>query len=115
MNEPELRITQAHSSDEHSGTLFGLQIALFPWVSLALFAGLAAFVGLFYGAELEFPDALKCAVVPPALVVLYLRLAHQGRPPGFTAELVEQLFTGGHLSPPRQSPPHPYHHDQSVS
>ena len=111
MNDQELRVTQAHASGSFTGAVWGIDIALFPWVALALLASLGLFVGLFYGAEWDFTTALELAVVPTALVILYLRLAHVGKPPGFTLELIDQLLAGGHAQPPQQSPRHPYDHE----
>jgi hypothetical protein len=111
MNDQELRITSAHAGGEFKGAVWGIDVALFPWVALGLLAGLGLFVGLFYGAGWDFPEALQWAVLPVALIILYLRLAHQGKPPGFTLELLDQLVTGGHASPPPQSPRHPFDHE----
>ena len=111
MNESELRITQAHAAHEHKGQVWGLDLALFPWMCLALLASLGLFAGLYYGAQLDFSDALTSAVVPAVLVILYLRLVHQGKPPGFTHQWLTELLSGGHAQPPRQSPPHPLDHD----
>ena len=111
MNDQELRITQAHAADEFEGAVWGLSLALFPWVTLALLASLGLFVGLFYGAEWDSLEALQWALAPSALVILYLRFAHQGKPPGFTLELLNEILTRGHAQPPRQSPRHPFDHE----
>ena len=111
MNDQELRITQAHASGDYQGAVWGIDLALFPMVALALLASLGLFVGLFYGAAWEFSAALQWALLPAGLVILYLRLAHQGKPPGFTLELLDQLLTSGHAQPPQQSPPPPFDHE----
>ena len=111
MSEEGPRVTSSHASEVFQGSFMGVETAHFPWVALALLASLGLFVGLFYGADWGFMQALKWAVLPSALVILYLRLAHQGRPPHFTMELFHELLTGGHVAPPRQMPPHPFHHE----
>lgn len=110
MNDGELRLTATHSADEFQGSFLGIETALFPWIGLGLLASLGLFVGLYYGLESDFLVAFRWAVLPAALVVGYLRLAHQGKPPGYLFDLLNSLVTGGHAIPPRQFPPAPLHH-----
>ena len=98
MND-SVRLTSTHSSHEYEGSCLGIETRLFAWVALGFLASLGVFAGLFYGAEFDFVDALRCAVLPVGTVILYLRLVHQGRPPGFTQELLDSLLTGGHAKP----------------
>ena len=109
MNDQELRLTPTHAADEFHGSVFGISTVLFAWVGMAFLAGLALFCGLFYGLGYDFLDAAKWAVLPGFAVVAYLRLLHQGKPPGFTFELLDSLVTGGHAVPPRKVIKHPLH------
>lgn len=110
MNEGDLRLTATHSADEFEGSFLGIETALFPWLGLGLLASLGLFVGLFYGLGRDFLVALRWAVLPAALVAGYLRLAHQGRPPGHLYDLLDSLMTSGHAVPPRQFPRCPLRH-----
>ncbi len=110
MNEGDLRLTATYGADEFQGSFLGVQTALFPWIGLGLLASLGLFVGLYYGLESDFLVALRWAVIPAALVVGYLRLAHQGKPPGHMFDLLDSLVTGGDAVPPRQFPPSPLSH-----
>lgn len=107
MNDEDLRLTPSHAADEFQGSFLGIETALFHWVGLALLAGLGLFVGLFYGISIDFFEALRWAVLPPGIVVAYLRLGHQEKPPGYAFDLLDTLLTSGHSKPPREFPPHP--------
>ncbi len=109
MNDQDLRLTPTHAADEFHGLVLGIETPLFAWVGLALLAGLGLFAGLFYGLGLDFFDAAKTSIVPVFGVVAYLRLFHQGKPPGFTLELADSLITRGDAVPPRLEPSHPLH------
>lgn len=109
MNDHDRHLTPVHAADEFQGSVFGIETHLFAWVAMGLLASLGLFLGLFYGAESDFLNAAGWAVLPTVAVILYLRLVHQGKPPGFTLELLDSLLTGGHVRPPRQHPRHPFH------
>lgn len=110
MTDHDRRLTPTHAADEFQGAVFGIETHLFAWVALGLLASLGLFLGLFYGAEASFPSAAGWAAVPTVGVILYLRLVHQGKPPGFTLELLDSLLTRGHARPPCQQPRHPFLH-----
>ncbi len=110
MNEGDLRLTATHSADEFEGSFLGIETALFPWIGLGLLASLGLFAGLYYGLGWDFLAAFRWAVLPAALVVGYLRLAHQGKPPGHLFDLLDSLVTGGHAVPPRHFPTPPTRH-----
>ena len=99
----DLRITRTHSADEYQGALWGIEVVNFKWFALALLAGMGVFAGLFYGLALDFLAAGVWAVIPVVICVLYLRLGHQGKPPGFLADLLDSLITKGNACPPRRT------------
>jgi hypothetical protein len=105
MQEPELRITRTHSADEFEGSLFG------KWIALTLVAGLAIFAGLFYGCGCDFMGAAMWSALPVAVCFIYLRFCHQGKPPGYIADLFDSLLTGGHARPSHWKQPSPRDHD----
>lgn len=115
MKDQTLRITPAHAAGEHQGSILGLDLKLAPWAILAFTGSLALFAGLLYNTDLPFTRAFTLASMPTVLVVFYLRLAHQGKPPALTLQWLEQLLTGGHAVPPRSSPPHPLHDPRDIS
>ena len=106
MSDPELRLTPTHAADQFQGRVLGIATDHFLWVVAALLASLAIFLGLFYGRRMAFLDAMGWAALPLLIVVTYLRLCHQGKPPGHTRDLIESLFTGGHAVPPPPSHDH---------
>jgi hypothetical protein len=101
VEDQELRITPAHGSEEHPGTVFGVEIPRFRWVALALLAGLAVLVAL--APHTGLLDAAPWAVAPVALIVAFLRF-QQGKPPGYALDWLDQLLTGGHARPPLSPP-----------
>ena len=107
MNDSELRLTPTHAAEEFQGTVLGIQTTLFVWVALALLAAIALFAWLFYGQGRDFFAAAQWAALPVLIVVAYLRFCHQGRPPGYTLDLLNSLITGGHAVPPERFTKHP--------
>lgn len=113
--ERSLRITPAHAAGEHQGSILGLDVALFPWVALGLLASLSLFAALLYNTDVAFARALSIGSLPAVVVYIYLRLAHQGRPPGLVFQWIEQCLTSGHAVPPRHPPKHIFHDNVSLS
>lgn len=107
MHDQELSFTNSHSADEFEGTILGIETTLFFWVAVSSLAGIALFGWLFYGRGRGFREAAFWAAIPVLVVVVYLRLFHQGKPPGYTGDLIDSVLTNGHATPPHQSPPHP--------
>ena len=105
MTDPDLRLTTTHAADEFEGTVLGVATPLFRWVGLALVIGLGVFAALFHVWELDFFDAAQWSGIPAVIVVAYLRLFQQGKPPAYTFELIDSLITRGHAKPPRHEPP----------
>ena len=110
MQDVELRLTPTHAADEFQGAVLGIQTTLFVWVALSLLASVALFAWLYYAHECDFFDAAQWAVIPSIVMFAYLRFAHQGRPPGFTLDLLDSVFTGGHAKLPQQFQHHPLHY-----
>jgi hypothetical protein len=108
MNEGDLRLTPSHAADEFQGSFLGIETALFHWVGLALLAALGLFAGLYYGFGFDLLEAAPWAVLPPGVVVGYLLLGYQGKPPGYALDLFDTLLFGGNSIPPRKFPPHPF-------
>jgi len=106
VNDSDLRRSPTHAADEFQGTVLGIQTTLFAWVCLAFLAGMALFTWLFYAQGRDFTSAMGWAALPVIAVVAYLRFCHQGKPPGYTSDMVDSLATGGHTVPPHQLPPH---------
>ena len=109
MNDQELRRTPTHSAEEFQGSVFAIETGLFLWVGASLLAGIALFAWLFYARHLDFFGAAQWAALPVLVVVAYLRFCHQGKPPGYTRDVIDSLLTGGHAVPPHQPPPNPFH------
>lgn len=101
MQDQELRVTPTHGSEEHPGTVFGIETPQFKWLVLALVAGLALLGAL--SSQMTLLDAAPYAAAPVGIVVVYLRFFQQGKPAGFTFDLIDQLLTGGHARPPIES------------
>lgn len=110
MNDQELRVTPTNPGDEYQGAVAGVDVPLFAWVGLALLAGFGVFAWLFYRLELGFIDAVQWAALLPVAAVAYLRLFHQGKPPGYARDLLDSLLTGGEAKPPRRHPRRPTDH-----
>ena len=111
MEDQDLRLTPTHGSQEHHGTVFGIELPFFRWVALALLAGLALLIAL--SSQTGLLDAAPWAAAPVALVILYLRFFQQGKPPGYALDLLEQTLTGGHAQPPIHPPPSDDEHSAS--
>ena len=109
MDEPNLRRTPTHASDDCQGYVLGIDILLFVWLALALLAGVGLFVWLYFAREADFIFALQWAALPPVAAVIYLRVFHQGRAPGYFLDWVETRLFRGHATPPTSEPPHPLH------
>jgi hypothetical protein len=103
MSDQNLRITRTHGAEEFEGSFAGIEFIHFRWMALALLAGLGIFAGLFYGSGLGFMAAAQWAVIPVLAGFIYLRVAHQGKPPGYLADLIDSLITRGHARPPRNN------------
>jgi hypothetical protein len=97
MDDQALRFTPTHGSEEHPGTVLGVDIQLFWWVGLALLAGLAVLLAL--SPQTGFFAAAPWAAAPVTLVLLFLR-SQRGKPPGHVLDLIDQVFTGGDAWPP---------------
>jgi hypothetical protein len=89
MQDQPLHVTRTHSADEFEGSLFGIDVIHFKWIALTLLVGLAIFAGLFYGRGCGFVEAGQWALLPLVASFLYLRLGHQGKPPGYIADLLD--------------------------
>ena len=111
MSDQNLRVNRTHSAEEFEGSLFGIEVIHFKWVGLTMLVGLGVFAGLFYGVGLGFMEAAQWAMIPFACCVIYLRFGHQGKPPGYMADLLDTLITKGHARPAHKTPDKPFHHD----
>ena len=109
MNEPTLRRSTTHASDNCQGSVLGIEVPMFLWLALALLAGVGLFVWLYFAREAEFFTALSWAALPPGAAVIYLRVFHQGRAPGHFFDWLETRLGHGHATPPTHEPPHPLH------
>lgn len=100
----QLRITPTHAAEEHPGTVWGIETPHFKWVGGAVLAGLALLAAL--SPRLGLLQAAPWAAAPVGIAFLYLRLFQQGKPAGYTLDLLDQLLTSGHAQPPlTQTPP----------
>jgi hypothetical protein len=101
----QLRITPTHGSEEHPGTVWGIETPHFKWVAWAVLAGLALLAAV--SPRLGLLQAAPWAAAPVGIAFLYLRLFQQGKPAGYTLDLLDQLLTGGHAQPPAAQTPSP--------
>jgi hypothetical protein len=109
MSDQNLRVSRTHSAEEFEGALFGIEVIHFKWIGLALLCSVGLFAGLYYGGGLDFISAGQWAAIPVLVSFFYLRFGHQGKPPGYVADLRDSLITKGHAQPPRGAPINPFH------
>lgn len=105
---PSLRLTDTNAASDSSGRTWGLEGNLVWWMIGGLGASVTVFFGLLVGLDTPFLPSVGVAVVPLLVVLGYIGLLRQGKPPGFDRDLFELALSGRGFAPePHRQPRHP--------
>lgn len=110
----ELRITDTNSAEDSGGLVWGIEGNLFWWIVGGAFASVMTLLVLFSIWRLSFAVALASALAPMAVVLVYIFLFKQNKPPYYDVDCLGQLagragFWQQAFSPdPRNQPEFPY-------
>jgi hypothetical protein len=106
----ELRLTDTNAADDSAGSVWGLDGNLFMPVVAAAALSIGVILILFSFLHIVWWLSFPLGAMPFGLVLLYVLLLKQGKPPGYDRDLFELWITGHSFSPADESkdrPPRP--------
>ena len=110
MNASDIRFTDTNSADDSKGRTWGLDGNLFWYLVGGGFASVMLMLVLFSTYRLSFITSMAVAVIPFALVLLYIFGFRQGKPPYYDIDCLEYWLFGSGFAPDQQTKTqHPLH------
>lgn len=109
----ELRITDTNSADDSSGAVWGIEGSLFWLVIGGAFFSVMGMLLLFSVGHVPFMQSLAVSAVPFTLVLIYVFVFKQGRPPFYDIDCLEWslaklgMISVGFTPRPKHQPEHP--------
>lgn len=103
MNTSEMRFTDTNSADDSKGKTWGLDGNLFWYLIGGAFTSVVLMLLLFSAYRMSFAAAVATAVVPLALMLIYIFGFRQGKPPRYDVDCLECWLFGKGFSPEMQS------------
>lgn len=94
MKDQQLRLTDTNSADDSKGRTWGLDGNLFWHVIIGGFVFVITLLLLFSAMKMDFWSSFAIASVPFALVLAYVFLLRQGKPPGYDVDLLDGWLHG---------------------
>jgi len=94
MKDQQLRLTDTNSADDSKGRTWGLDGNLFWHVIIGGFVFVITLLLLFSALKMDFWSSFAIASVPFALVLAYVFLLRQGKPPGYDVDLLDGWLNG---------------------
>ena len=90
----ELRLTETNSAEDSAGKTWGLEGSLFWYLTGGVFTSVILLLVLFSMLRWTLTASAAAAVVPLALVLLYIFGFRQGKPAGYDRDLLELWLRG---------------------
>ena len=87
----ELRITDTNSAEDSGGLVWGIEGNLFWWIVGGAFVSVMTLLVLFSIWRISFAVALASALAPMAVVLVYIFLFKQHKPPYYDVDYLVQL------------------------
>lgn len=94
MKDQQLRLTDTNSADDSKGRTWGLDGNLFWHVIIGGFVFVITLLLLFSALRMDFWTSFAIASVPFALLLAYVFLLRQGKPPGYDVDLLDGWLKG---------------------
>lgn len=108
MKDHELRFSDTNSADDSAGKTWGLDGNLFWYVIGGVFVFVITLLLLFSAMKCGFWQSFFLAVIPLAVVLVYVFGFRQGKPPAYDLDMVDYWSNGAGFAPnPRIQPQHP--------
>ena len=95
----ELRFTETNSAEDSAGKTWGLEGSLFWYLTGGVFTSVIVLLVLFGMWHWTLIASVTAAVVPLAVVLLYIFGFRQGKPPGYDRDLLELWLSGPGFAP----------------
>ncbi|MGH7952018.1 MAG: hypothetical protein ACREFE_08885 [Limisphaerales bacterium] len=99
----DIRLTDTNSADDSKGKTWGLDGNLFWYLIGGAFASVVLMLLLFSAYRMRFAPSAAIAIVPLALVLIYVFGFRQGKPPRYDVDYLELWLSGNGFSPDPQS------------
>jgi Flp pilus assembly protein TadB len=91
---PELRFTDTNAGTDSGGRTWGMEGNLVWWLIAGMGSGIAVFFILITMLKAGLLSSVFLALIPVVLVLLYILMFRQGKPPGYDRDLAELATLG---------------------
>ena len=116
MKDHELRISDTNSADDSEGKTWGLDGNLLRFVVAGVFLFVVTLLLHFSAARCSFGQSFAKAIIPLALMLIYVFGFRQGKPPAYDLDLVDYWTNGAGFAPnPQLQPQHPFRATNDVA
>jgi hypothetical protein len=102
MNTSDIRFTDTNSADDSKGKTWGLDGNLFWYVIGGGFSSVCIMLLLFSSYRMSFFVSAAIAVIPLILMLIYVFVFRQGKPPRYDLDCLEHWLWGKGFSPEPQ-------------